>query len=164
MASIGAAWAYLAAGTPDRAAERARVGVELLADTGYRAFFGRAHHVLGCSLATIDRGAARDALQQAAATFDACGAPWRRDRARESLRLLGSAGRRAAEATQGAASLTRRERDVGRLASQGLSARQIAERLFIGERTVEGHLAAVYAKLGVQSKLELVRRASELRL
>jgi DNA-binding CsgD family transcriptional regulator len=53
---------------------------------------------------------------------------------------------------------------VGRLASQGLSARQIAERLFIGERTVEGHLAAVYAKLGVESKLELVRRASELRL
>jgi DNA-binding CsgD family transcriptional regulator len=164
LAGIGAAWAHLAAGTPDRAAERARVGVELLSDTGYRAFLGRALHVLGCSLAAIDRGAARDALQQAAATFDACGASWRRDRARETLRHLGGAGLRAAGATQGAESLTRRERDVGRLASQGLSARQIAERLFIGERTVEGHLAAVYAKVGVESKLELVRRASELRL
>jgi DNA-binding CsgD family transcriptional regulator len=140
------------------------VAVEILSCGAYRGFLGRALHVLGCSLAAIDRGAARDALQQAVTTFDACGATWRRDRVSEALRCLGSAGRRAADATLGAASLTRRERDVGRLASQGLSARQIAERLFISERTVEGHLAAVYAKLGVESKLELVRRASELRL
>jgi DNA-binding CsgD family transcriptional regulator len=34
--------------------------------------------------------------------------------------------------------------------------------LFIGERTVETHLANAYTKLGVASKLDLVRRASEL--
>jgi DNA-binding NarL/FixJ family response regulator len=53
---------------------------------------------------------------------------------------------------------------VARLAAEGLSAREIAERLFIGERTVETHLANVYAKLGVRSKVELARRASELAL
>jgi FixJ family two-component response regulator len=40
----------------------------------------------------------------------------------------------------------------------------VAAELFISERTVEGHLANVYAKLGVSSKLELVRRADELAL
>ena len=62
------------------------------------------------------------------------------------------------------ASLTTRERDVARLAAQGYSARQIGERLFIGARTVEGHLARAYAKLGVASKVELVRRAADLDL
>ncbi|MGB0091697.1 MAG: helix-turn-helix transcriptional regulator [Solirubrobacteraceae bacterium] len=43
-----------------------------------------------------------------------------------------------------------------------MSAREIAGSLFIGERTVESHLASVYAKLGVDSKLQLVRNATEL--
>jgi DNA-binding CsgD family transcriptional regulator len=64
----------------------------------------------------------------------------------------------------GPESLTNRERQAARLAAQGLTARQIGERLFIGERTVEGYLASVYAKLGVESKLELVRRASDFGL
>ena len=38
------------------------------------------------------------------------------------------------------------------------------DRLFIGERTVESHLARAYAKLGVRSKADLVERASELGL
>ena len=63
----------------------------------------------------------------------------------------------------GPASLTRREREVATLACEGLTAREIAERLYIGERTVEGHLAGVYAKLGIRSKVELVRRRSDLR-
>jgi DNA-binding CsgD family transcriptional regulator len=45
-----------------------------------------------------------------------------------------------------------------------MSAKQIAATLFVGERTVETHLASVYAKLGVGSKLQLVRRAEELGL
>jgi DNA-binding CsgD family transcriptional regulator len=36
--------------------------------------------------------------------------------------------------------------------------------LFISERTVETHLANIYAKLGVRSKTELIGRASELAL
>ncbi|MGQ0465593.1 MAG: ATP-binding protein [Sporichthyaceae bacterium] len=63
-----------------------------------------------------------------------------------------------------AAVLTGREREVARLAAQSLTARQIADRLFIGERTVETHIRRVYDKLGVRSKLELITRAEELEL
>jgi DNA-binding CsgD family transcriptional regulator len=53
---------------------------------------------------------------------------------------------------------------VARLAAQGHSAKEIARRLAIGERTVETHLARAYAKLGLASKIELVRRAKEFGL
>ncbi|XVU30073.1 alpha/beta fold hydrolase [Actinoplanes sp. CA-054009] len=59
------------------------------------------------------------------------------------------------------ASLTPREREVMALAVQGLSARDIAAHLFISERTVESHIEHAYRKLGVTSRIELVRRAGE---
>jgi DNA-binding NarL/FixJ family response regulator len=43
------------------------------------------------------------------------------------------------------------------LAVEGLTAKAIGERLHIGERTVETHLAHAYAKLGVRSRWELAR-------
>jgi pimeloyl-ACP methyl ester carboxylesterase/DNA-binding CsgD family transcriptional regulator len=62
----------------------------------------------------------------------------------------------------GAAALSRREREVVRLAVAGQTALEIARRLYISDRTVETHLANAYIKLGVQSKFELARRAEEL--
>ena len=64
----------------------------------------------------------------------------------------------------GPESLSRREREIALLASRGETATEIAKHLFISERTVESHLAGVYAKLGVAGKAELIRRASELGL
>ena len=58
--------------------------------------------------------------------------------------------------------LTRREREVIALAAHGRTAFEIADLLHIGERTVETHLANAYPKLGVRSKLELVREAARL--
>ena len=58
--------------------------------------------------------------------------------------------------------LTRREREVIALAAHGRTASEIADLLHIGERTVETHLANAYPKLGVRSKLELVRQAANL--
>lgn len=63
--------------------------------------------------------------------------------------------------TIGPGALSRREREVALLASRGETAAEIAGRLVISERTVETHLASVYAKLGVRSKAELIRRAEE---
>jgi pimeloyl-ACP methyl ester carboxylesterase/DNA-binding CsgD family transcriptional regulator len=53
------------------------------------------------------------------------------------------------------AALTRREREVLPLVAQGLSNRQIADMLSIGERTVESHVASILAKLGVASRAQL---------
>jgi DNA-binding CsgD family transcriptional regulator len=55
--------------------------------------------------------------------------------------------------------LTAREKQVVDLAAAGFTAREIGARLFIGERTVETHLANSYSKLGVSSKRELVQRS-----
>lgn len=92
------------------------------------------------------------------------GAVQRRDRSLDLLSRMGSAGRRVAGAVLGPQSLTPREREVAELAARGLTARQIADCLFIGTRTVESHLAHVYPKLGVESKQELVIRGDELGL
>jgi len=54
------------------------------------------------------------------------------------------------------AALTRRERQVITLVGQGLRNKQIAERLFISEATVRHHLTAIFTKLDVADRLELV--------
>ncbi len=51
--------------------------------------------------------------------------------------------------------LTRREREIARMAAQGLTDREIAEALVVSVRTVESHLAAAYRKLGIRSRREL---------
>lgn len=56
--------------------------------------------------------------------------------------------------------LTRREREVLLIASEGLTAREIAERLGVRERTVTTHLARIYGKLGVGNRLAALRLAA----
>ncbi len=60
----------------------------------------------------------------------------------------------------GWASLTPAERDVVRLVSEGLGNNDIATRLFVSPRTVQSHLTHVYAKLGLTSRVQLVREAA----
>jgi DNA-binding NarL/FixJ family response regulator len=67
--------------------------------------------------------------------------------------------RQAAKAESGG--LTRRERDVARLVAKGQSNRKIARALGIGERTVEGYVAAALAKLGFSSRVQLAAWAVE---
>jgi DNA-binding CsgD family transcriptional regulator len=62
--------------------------------------------------------------------------------------------------TIGWESLTPTERDVVRLAGQGLANKDIASRLFISPRTVQTHLTHAYAKLGVTSRVHLVQEAA----
>lgn len=51
-------------------------------------------------------------------------------------------------------SLTDREREILDLLAHGLSNKAIAARLYLSVRTVEGHLANIYARLGVHSRTE----------
>lgn len=55
-------------------------------------------------------------------------------------------------------SLTTREREVARLAGEGLKTKDIANRLGVSPRTVDAHLARIYSKVGVRSRAELVRK------
>jgi two-component system, NarL family, response regulator LiaR len=55
--------------------------------------------------------------------------------------------------------LTERELEVLRLAARGLTNKQIGHDLDISDRTVQNHLANVYAKLGVASRTEAVTEA-----
>ena len=162
LAALASAWSSFGAGDRPAAATQAGRAEELLSAVDWPIYLGRAQALLG--LVTDDRDRAVAALRSAADIFDACGASWRRSEALETLSRLGSAGKRAAAAVSGPGSLTGREREVAGFAAAGLSAKEIGERLFIGERTVESHLARAYAKLGVRSKVELARRAVELDL
>ena len=147
-----------------RAAEWADDASELLAPTGSKAFVGRAVELKARALQRTDRPAAVQAFRQAADLFRDCGATRRLNRAVEELKELGTRGRRAAGATLGPDALTQRERQVVRLAAEGMTHREIGEKLFIGQRTVETHLANAYAKLGIESKVDLMRRISQLGL
>lgn len=76
--------------------------------------------------------------------------------------LTGRKSRPRRRTNLGVDALSRREREVALLASRGETANEIAAHLFVSKRTVESHLVGIYAKLGVESKTELIRRASEL--
>jgi two-component system response regulator NreC len=66
----------------------------------------------------------------------------------------------AARADTGEA-LSQRELDVIRLIAQGHTNRQIADQLFLSVRTVEGYRANLMDKLGLHSRVELVRYARD---
>ena len=94
---------------------------------------------------------AREALERACRLFDATeAAVW----AASANAELGRIGGRAPSGGE----LTPSERRVAALVAEGRTNRETAAALFVSERTVEGHLSRVYAKLGVRSRAELARR------
>jgi LuxR family maltose regulon positive regulatory protein len=60
--------------------------------------------------------------------------------------------------------LSERELEVLQLVAEGLSNREISERLFLALSTVKGHNRNIYGKLQVQRRTEAVARARELGL
>jgi len=93
-------------------------------------------------------------LRYAAETFDALGArPWAA-RAHDELRASGVAPRRPRD-IHARDTLTPQEREIASLAAQGLSNREIGQRLFLSPRTVGSHLYRLYPKLGVTGRGQL---------
>lgn len=82
----------------------------------------------------------------------------------DAVLALGRFARRAREGAEVAADLTSREQQVLELLSEGQTMRQIATRLSISPRTVETHVAKLYRKLGVRTRVQAVSRAATLGL
>jgi DNA-binding CsgD family transcriptional regulator len=94
--------------------------------------------------------AAREHVESARAAFARLGAePWAERAAVELARL-------SASRADGLA-LTQAESQVASLVAAGHTNREVAAELYMGLRTVEAHLSAVYRKLGIRSRSELAR-------
>jgi DNA-binding NarL/FixJ family response regulator len=101
------------------------------------------------------RRAARDQLRTAYTMLTDMGAEGFAERARIELEATGGHTRKRGTGT--AATLTPRESQIARLASEGLANRDIAAQLFISPSTVDYHLRKVFRKLNVTSRTQLVR-------
>jgi DNA-binding CsgD family transcriptional regulator len=97
------------------------------------------------------KAAARQALEAAYDQFDGLGARAWAAQAEAELARVGGRPPSSGE-------LTPTERRVAELVAQGLQTKQVAGRLFVSPKTVEGHLTRIYGKLGVGSRTELARR------
>jgi DNA-binding CsgD family transcriptional regulator len=95
----------------------------------------------------------RTRLRAARDQFDRLGAaPWG-ERARRELRAAGERSPVAAPSPAG--NLTAQELQIATLAAQGLTNREIGERLFLSHRTVGTYLYQTFPKLGVSSRQQL---------
>jgi DNA-binding CsgD family transcriptional regulator len=96
----------------------------------------------------------REPLRSALATFELIGAAGWADQARTGLRAAGERG--SATTTAAPESLmTAQEMQIARLAAEGLSNREIGQRLYLSPRTVGSHLYRIFPKLGIRSRSQL---------
>jgi DNA-binding CsgD family transcriptional regulator len=134
--------------------------------------YDRGSHPLELALTCEDAGAAfarrgdtagaGQLLNQAIAIYERLGAARDLARAEAALRQLGvRRGRRVtrSRAQSGWQSLTPSERAVVDLVAEGLSNPQIGQRLYVSRRTVQTHLAHVFAKLHITSRAQLAAEA-----
>jgi DNA-binding CsgD family transcriptional regulator len=94
------------------------------------------------------RGEARSVLTEALELFDVLGAPlWAERASAELARIPGRA--------PVARDLSETERRVAELVASGLANKEVAAKMFVTVRTIEGNLTRIYSKLGVRSRTEL---------
>jgi DNA-binding CsgD family transcriptional regulator len=95
----------------------------------------------------------RRPLRAARDAFDDLGVlPWS-ERAREELRASGEASLNRVPAAY--EQLTASELQIAQMAADGLTNREIAQRLYISHRTVGSHLYRIFPKLGITSRSQL---------
>ncbi len=100
------------------------------------------------------RSHARELLERALAIFEQLGANLWTERARAELARIGGRAPSSGD-------LTATERQLADLVAEGLSNKEIAAALFVTPKTVGTKLSRIYAKVGVRSRTELVRRLGE---
>jgi DNA-binding CsgD family transcriptional regulator/tetratricopeptide (TPR) repeat protein len=106
-----------------------------------------------------DRTRAVTLLKEAAELYGACGADRDGSRAGQQLLRYGSrrSPRTAKKTYEVLAGLSECEFRVARLVAEGLTNRQVADRLFLSPHTVDTHLRHSFMKFGVNSRVELTR-------
>jgi DNA-binding CsgD family transcriptional regulator len=159
--SVGLALRLAAAGGP----EDARLGlleesVAVLEGSSARLELAHALAELGRELNRLGRRReGRDAQRRAIALAEQCGALALAERAR--VELHAGPGRRPRIDLTGCGALTAAEWRVCHQASTGLTNREIAQALFVTEKTVERHLSNAYQKLGIRSRFQLAAAIGE---
>jgi DNA-binding CsgD family transcriptional regulator len=111
-----------------------------------------------------DQDRATTLLSQAYALYEELGDAGDLARVRSGLRVAGTRLRHWTHADRpafGWDSLTDTERRVADLVAQGLSNRQVANRVFLSTHTVAFHLRHIFWKLGITSRVQLARIAAE---
>ncbi len=162
VASIGAAAAHVR-GLLEHSHADLREAVDLFERAARRLELAAALEDLGAELTATDRDAAIDVLGRTLALYTELGAIWDARRVRGRLRELGVRRRlvTAEPAASGWAAMTTSELAVTRLVAEGLTNREVAERLFVSPHTVNSHLRHVFSKLGINSRVELARLAHD---
>jgi DNA-binding CsgD family transcriptional regulator len=114
----------------------------------------KARAALGAALRRANRRAqAREHLRHAVDLATVCAATGLAAQAERELLASGARPRRIA--LTGVDSLTPSERRVAEMAAAGPTNRQIAQTLFVTQRTVEVHLTSIYRKLAINSRSQL---------
>ena len=138
----------------DRAEGLFSEAIERLGRTRVRAELARAHLLYGEWLRREGRRVdARAQLRAALDQFTSIGMEAFAERARMELLATGERARKRSVETRD--DLSAQERQIARLACDGLSNPEIGARLFLSPRTVEWHLRKVFGKLGIRSRHEL---------
>jgi DNA-binding NarL/FixJ family response regulator len=133
-----------------------REAVERLARTRRRPELARAHLLYGEWLRRENRRLdARVELRTAHNQFATIGMEAFGERARGELLATGEKVPKRTVTTRDV--LTPQERQIARLAREGLSNPDIGARLFLSPRTVEWHLRNAFTKLGIHSRRELTQ-------
>ena len=128
--------------------------IERLGRTRLRPELARAHGLYGEWLRREGRRVdARAQLRAALDQFASIGMEAFAERARKELLATGERARKRTVETRD--DLTAQERQIARLAGDGMSNPAIGARLFLSPRTVEWHLRKVFGKLGIRSRHEL---------
>jgi predicted ATPase/DNA-binding CsgD family transcriptional regulator len=125
----------------------------------------RLRREVGCRSSVSQRGAGDLDLARLRATLTAeeLDAAWNQGERLSPEEVCGYAQRGRGprrRPASGLASLSPAEREVMHLASLGLTNAEIGEHLFISARTVQTHMAHIFAKLGVTSRRQLVQAAA----
>jgi DNA-binding CsgD family transcriptional regulator len=123
----------------------------------------RARSLFDFGSALRRRGRRADARAPLAAAIEVarhCGAEPLAHRANDELVAAGARPRR--DPVQSRSLLTASELRVARLAAEGRTNREIAQALFLTEKTIEVHLTASYRKLGINSRSQLARSLPSL--